>query len=122
MKVNEMKLVITKMEEAFDKEGCVFLKCKGYHRHKDRQNKTNYDQFTSIRLYPCNEEQYYETKHRFLGQTVPSPKLNILAYDCYLKTFLIGDKMIAMLEVDKYDFEKNKLFNKRELVKKGDNE
>lgn len=120
MKVQDLSLVIIRMEEGTDKDGCLFLKCKGYHCSRSKNGALEYDQFTSIRLYPCNEEQYNETKHRFLGQTIAKPKLKIVAYDSNLKTYLIQGKLVALLEVNKYDFEKSKIFNKRTLVKKGE--
>lgn len=120
MKIEELKLVIIRMEEGTDKDGCLFLKCKGYHKYRNKKGTYEYDQFTSIRLYPCNEEQYLETKQRFLEQTTANPKLVILAYQSNLKNYLIQGKLVSLLEVNKYDFDKNKLFDKRNLLNKGE--
>ena len=127
MRLEEQILTITRIEDSFDSSGCVFLKCKGYVQYQAVSPKSGksfkaYNQFTSIRLYPVNEEQFIETKERLFSQQVQYPKIKIVAYDCDLTTNLMGGRICPILTVNKYDFEHNKLFNKRTLLKGVKNE
>lgn len=124
MKIEEcLKLTITRLEEATDKEGYVFLKAKGYHSYKFITTKgrkiTGYDQFTSIRLRPVDEMQFQETQNRLFSQTVDKPQIKIVAYESELHTNNIGGKICPILEVTKYDFSSHKLFKKKDLLNLG---
>ena len=120
----DLKLAITRIEEQTDYDGNLFFKCKGFNVCKAKtakgRNVRAYNQFSTIRLYPCNELQYTETKERLFSQETDKPILNIVAYDSDITTPSIQGRLIAMLVVNKYDFQKNKLFRKRDLLNKGE--
>ena len=124
MKIGEdLKLSITRLEEATDKDGYVFLKAKGYHSYKfvtqGGRTVKGYDQFTSIRLRPINETQFQEAQNRLFNQKVDKPQIKIVAYDCELNTNNIGGKLCAILEVKRWDFTSRKLFRKKDLLQIG---
>ena len=124
MKLGEdLKLTITRLEEATDSEGYIFLKAKGYLTYKAKTPKgrtiTGYDQFTSIRLRPINEVQFQEAQNRLFNQTVEKPKIKIVAYESELHTNNIAGKICPILEVKRWDFSTNKLFSKKDLMKIG---
>lgn len=125
MKIEEIKIYITKIEDGFDNEGNLYLKCKGYNCYKTLSSKgkkrNGLNWFSSIRLYPINEQQYVETKNRLFKQTIDKPKLHILCYDNDLTTNLIGGAIRPILVVNKYDFVFDKLFRKNVLLKGGYN-
>jgi hypothetical protein len=56
----DLKLTITRLEDSTDHEGYDFLKAKGYCSYKTTTSRGRrmvaYDQFTSIRLRPINQE------------------------------------------------------------------
>ena len=109
----DLKLAITRIEEQTDFDGNLFFKCKGFNATKAKtakgRNVRAYNQFSTIRLYPCNELQYTETKERLFSQTTDKPVLNIVAYDSDITTPSIQGRLIALHVVNKYDFQKNKL-------------
>ena len=119
-----LKIVITRLEEQTDYDGNLFFKCKGYSPQKaiskNGKNVRSYNQFTTIRLYPCNQMQYLTTKKRLFEQQVEKPLLNIVSYDTEISTPLIQGKILPILVSNKYDFTKNKLFSKKELLKMGE--
>lgn len=118
MKLEEMTITITRIEDSTDKDGNLCLKCKGYNSFgKGRQKKFNF--FTSIRLYPVNETQYESTKNRLFSQTELKPKLKIKAYQNEITTPLIGGKLNCVLITYKYDFVTNRLFKKKDLLNYG---
>lgn len=118
MKVEELKIVITRLEDGIDKDGNTFLKAKGYNSYKGN-GKTAYNCFSNIKLYPVNAEQFMETKNRLFSQTEDKPKLKIVAYQNELVTPLQNGRLFANLICYKYDFEKNKLFKKKQLLSLG---
>lgn len=121
MKIEDLKLTITRIEDGTDKDGNVFLKCKGYNAY--RQGKNNaYNFFSSIKLYPINQQQLDETKNRLFSQTVDKPKLKINAYQCELATPLMGGRVFASLTAYRFDFATKKLFKKNELLNYGKGE
>lgn len=118
MKVEELTLTITRIEDSTDKEGNVCLKCKGYNSYKQgKQNAFNF--FSNIKLYPVNQEQFETTKERLFNQTEDKPKLKIKAYQSELVTPLQNGRLFANLIVWRYDFCKNKLFSKNTLLNYG---
>ena len=118
MKLEEITLTITRIEDSTDKDGNVCLKCKGYNSYgKGRQKGFNF--FSNIRLYPVNQEQYESTKERLFSQTDEKPKLKIKAYQNELVTPLVGGRLTANLITYKYDFFRDKLFSKKELLNYG---
>lgn len=125
MKLENLKLTITKIEDAIDKQGYSYLKCKGYntyrYNNKDGSKRLSYNFFTSIRLYPRNQEQYEETKNRLWSQTVEKPKIQIMTEDNDLYTSVVQGKLFAILSINKYDFVKHKMFPKRKSKNKGEN-
>ena len=120
----DLKLAITRIEEQTDYDGNLFFKCKGFNTTKAKtargRNVRAYNQFSTIRLYPCDNLQYTETKERLFSQETDKPILNIVAYDSDITTPSIQGRLIALLVVNKYDFQKNKLFRKRDLLNKGE--
>ena len=123
--VEDLKIAITRLEEATDYEGNLFFKCKGFNTTKSKtktgRNVRAYNQFSTIRLYPCDNLQYTETKERLFSQETEKPILNIVAYDSDITTPSIQGRLIALLVVNKYDFQKNKLFRKKDLLNLGKN-
>lgn len=113
MKLNEIKIYITRIEEYVDKNGITCLKCKGY----NAINKTQKNWFSQIRLYPISQEQFDETKERLFSQKCSSPKLRIVCYDNELYTPVFNGGVRVMLTVNKYDFVENKLYKKSKLLK-----
>lgn len=120
----DLKLAITRIEEQTDYDGNLFFKCKGFNLTKAKtargRNVRAYNQFSTIRLYPCDNLQYTETKERLFSQETDKPILNIVAYDSDITTPSIQGRLIALLVVNKYDFQKNKLYKKSQLLKKGE--
>lgn len=116
----DLKLTITRLEDSTDHEGYAFLKAKGYHSYKATTPRGRrivaYDQFTSIRLRPVNQEQYETAKERLFSQQADKPCLKIVAYDCELHTNMIGGKISPILEVKRWDFVQGKLFKKKQLL------
>ena len=120
MKVEEMTLTITRIEDSTDKDGNVCLKCKGYNSYgKGRQKGFNF--FSSIRLYPITQLQLDEVKNRLFSQVDDKPKIKIKAYQNELVTPLQNGRLLANLIVYRFDFIKNKLFAKKELLNYGKN-
>lgn len=117
MKLEELKITITRLEDGLDKEGNTFLKAKGYNVY-GKGKQRNYNLFSSIKLYPVNVEQFEETKNRLFSQTEAKPKLQIVGYDNDLTTHVKNGTLFAVLVCNKYDFVKDKLFRKTNLVKK----
>ena len=115
MKVEEMTITITRIEDSTDKDGNVCLQCKGYQSYK-MKGKNAFNFFSGIRLYPISQEQVDETKNRLFNQTELKPKLKIKAYQNELSTPLINGNIRCNLIVYRYDFEKNKMFNKTKLL------
>jgi hypothetical protein len=119
----DLKLAITRIEDSTDHEGYAFLKAKGYCSYKTTTPRGRrivaYDQFTSIRLRPINQEQYETAKERLFNQQTDKPCLKIVAYDCELHTNMIGGKICPILEVKRWDFIQGKLFRKKELLEYG---
>lgn len=115
MKLEELKLTITRIEDSMDKEGNVCLKCKGYNTYKSG-SRTACNFFSSIKLYPVSQEQMDITKERLFIQTDEKPKLKIIAYQSELVTPLQNGRLFATLICYKYDFQKNKLFKKKKLL------
>ena len=121
MKLEEdLKLAITRIEEQTDYDGNLFFKCKGFNVCKAKtakgRNVRAYNQFSTIRLYPCNQSQYEETKNRLFEQTTDKPVLNIVSYDTDITTPAIQGKICPILVCSKYDFQKAKLFKKKQLL------
>ena len=116
----DLKLAITRIEEQTDFDGNLFFKCKGFNTTKARtsrgRNVRAYNQFSTIRLYPVNEQQYTETKERLFSQTSDKPVLNIVSYDTDITTPTIQGRICPILVVEKYDFQKAKLFKKKQLL------
>lgn len=116
----DLKLAITRIEEQTDYDGNLFFKCKGFSpckgKTKTGRNVRAYNQFSTIRLYPCNELQYTETKERLFSQTIDKPVLNIVSYDTDITTPTIQGRICPILVVEKYDFQKAKLFKKKQLL------
>lgn len=118
MKVEEMKLIIIRLEDGVDKDGNTYLKAKGYNCY-GRGKQKGYNFFSNIKLYPVSQEQMDETKNRLFSQTELKPKLPIIAYQSELVTPLQNGKIFCNLVVWKYDFSKNKLFSKKTLLNYG---
>lgn len=118
MKLEELKLTITRLEDGLDKDGNTYLKAKGYNSFKSG-GRTSFNFFSNIKLYPINETQFLETKNRLFSQTEEKPKINIIAYQSELVTPLQNGKIFCNVVVWKYDFAKNKLFRKKELLNYG---
>jgi hypothetical protein len=119
MKLEELRLTITRLEEALDKDGNTYLKAKGYHTYKTeiKGRKINaFNFFTNIRLYPINELQLEETKNRLFSSTEEKPKLKIIAYQCDLATPLTNGRIFCNLTVNRFDFTEKKLFRKNTLL------
>ena len=120
----DLKLAITRIEEQTDYDGNLFFKCKGFNVCKAKtakgRNVRSYNQFSTIRLYPCNQSQYEATKERLFSQTTDKPVLNIVSYDTDITTPAIQGKICPILVVGKYDFQKAKLFRKQDLLNKGE--
>jgi hypothetical protein len=120
----DLKLAITRIEEQTDFDGNLFFKCKGFStckaKTKTGRNVRAYNQFSTIRLYPCDNLQYTETKERLFSQTTDKPVLNIVAYKSDITTPYIQGKLCCLLVVDRYDFARNKLYKKRDLLNKGE--
>ena len=120
----DLKLAITRIEEQTDYDGNLFFKCKGFSPCKSKtktgRNVRAYNQFSTIRLYPCNELQYTETKERLFSQTTEKPVLNIVSYDTDITTPAIQGRVCVIAVCNRYDFQKNKLFRKRDLLNKGE--
>ena len=116
----DLKLAITRIEEQTDYDGNLFFKCKGFNVCKAKtargRNVRAYNQFSTIRLYPVNEQQYTETKERLFSQTIDKPVLNIVSYDTDITTPAIQGRICPILVVEKYDFQKAKLFKKKQLL------
>lgn len=118
MKLEELKITITRLEDGLDKDGNTYLKAKGYNPYKQGGKKA-YNFFSNIKLYPISQEQFEETKNRLFSQTEDKPKLPIIAYQSELVTPLQNGKIFCNLVVWKYDFVKSKLYKKRELLNYG---
>lgn len=118
MKLEELKITITRLEDGLDKDGNTYLKAKGYNVYKSN-GKNAFNFFSNIKLYPVNETQFLETKNRLFSQTEDKPKLHIIAYQSELVTPLQNGKIFCNLVVWKYDFVKGKLFRKKELLNYG---
>lgn len=118
MKLEELKLTITRLEDGIDKDGNTFLKAKGYNTYKSNR-KTAYNFFSNIKLYPVSQEQMDETKNRLFSQTEDKPKLPIIAYQSELSTPLVNGKIMPSLTVYRFDFVKNKMFRKQTLLNYG---
>lgn len=116
----DLKLTITRLEEQTDYDGNLFFKCKGFNTTKAKtargRNVRSYNQFSTIRLYPINQSQYEETKKRLFEQTCDKPVLNIVSYDTDITTPSIQGRICPILVCSKYDFQKAKLFKKKQLV------
>lgn len=119
----DLKLAITRIEEQTDYDGNLFFKCKGFNRTKAKtargRNVRAYNQFSTIRLYPCNQSQYEATKERLFSQTTDKPVLNIVSYDTDITTPAIQGKICPILVSSRYDFSTKKLFRKKELLEYG---
>lgn len=118
MKLEELKLTITRLEDGIDKDDNTYLKAKGYNSFKSG-GRTSFNFFSNIKLYPISQEQFDETKNRLFSQTEEKPKINIIAYQSELVTPLQNGTLRANLICYKYDFAKNKLFRKKELLNYG---
>jgi hypothetical protein len=118
MKLEELKLTITRLEDGLDKDGNTYLKAKGYNTYKSN-GKHAFNFFSNIKLYPINETQFEETKNRLFSQTEEKPKINIIAYQSELVTPLQNGTLRANLICYRFDFAKNKLFRKKELLNYG---
>ena len=116
----DLKLAITRIEEQTDFDGNLFFKCKGFNTTKAKtktgRNIRAYNQFSTIRLYPCNNLQYTETKERLFSQTTDKPVLNIVSYDTDITTPSIQGRIIPILVSSRYDFSTKKLFRKKDLL------
>ena len=126
MKLGEdLKLAITRLEEQTDYDGNLFFKCKGFSpckaKTKTGRNVRAYNQFSTIRLYPCNQSQYEATKERLFSQTTDKPVLNIVSYDTEITTPTIQGKICPILVSSRYDFSTKKLFRKKDLLNLGKN-
>jgi hypothetical protein len=124
MKLGEdLKLTITRIEEQTDYDGNLFFKCKGFSCYKTTttkgRNVRGYNQFSTIRLYPINQEQYESTKQRLFEQTCENPMIQIVSYDTDITTPAIQGRTCPILVVWKYDFTKNKLFKKKAILNYG---
>lgn len=120
---NEIVLTITRLQETQDKEGCTYLKAKGYHVFKQNiagRNIKSYDFFTSIRLYPISQEQLNETKKRLFEQTETKPKIKLKIYKAELFTPLINGSICPTLHCYRWDFTTQKLYRKNYLLKLGE--
>lgn len=118
MKIEQLKIIITRIEETSDKQGNVCLKCKGYNAFKQGgSNAFNF--FSNIILYPVSQQQYDQTKERLFCQTEAKPKLGIVAYQNELLTPLNNGRIYPTLIVNRYDFQKDKLFRKDKLLNLG---
>lgn len=118
MKLEELKLTITRLEDGLDKDGNTYLKAKGYNSFKSG-GRTSFNFFSNIKLYPISQEQMDETQNRLFSSTEEKPKINIIAYQSELVTPLQNGKIFCNLVVWKYDFVKSKLYKKRELLNYG---
>lgn len=118
MKIEELKLCITRLEEDIDKDGNTYLKAKGYNAYKSNERNA-YNFFSNIKLYPVSQEQMDETKNRLFSSTEEKPKLRIVAYQSELATPLQNGAQRVLLTCYKYDFEKDKLFKKHKLLNMG---
>lgn len=121
MKLGEdLKFTITKIEEQTDYDGCLFLKCKGFSMSRGKtaqgRNVRCYNQFSTIRLYPVNQLQFEETKKRLFEQTRAKPMLQIISYDTEITTPAIQGQIRPIVVANKYDFTKDKLFKKKQLL------
>lgn len=126
MKLGEdLKLAITRIEEQTDYDGNLFFKCKGFNltktKSKSGKNMRAYNQFSTIRLYPVDQKQYEETKNRLFEQTCDKPMLNIVSYETEITTPAIQGIIRPILVCSRYDFSKNKLFRKKDLLNLGKN-
>lgn len=119
MKVEQMKIYITRLEDGVDKDGNTFLKAKGYNAYKSN-GRVAYNSFSKIKLYPISQEQMDATKERLFSQPDLKPKLQIVAYQSELSTPLINGKILPSLTVYRYDFAHHKLYKKRDLLNKGE--
>lgn len=119
MKIEELKIFITRLEDGVDKDGNTFLKAKGYNAYKSN-GRNAYNFFSNIKLYPVSQKQMDETKNRLFSQTELKPKLQIIAYQSELVTPLNNGKQLVNLIVWKYDFVHHKLYKKRDLLNKGE--
>lgn len=117
MKLEELKITITRLEDGLDNDGNTFLKAKGYNVYGKGRRK-NYNFFTTIKLYPVSQEQMDETKNRLFSQKDAKPKLQIVGYDNDLTTHVKNGTLFVVLVCNKYDFVQDKLFRKNNLVKK----
>ena len=121
----DLKLAITRIEEQTDYDGNLFFKCKGFSpckaKTKTGRNVRAYNQFSTIRLYPCNQTQYEATKERLFSQTTDKPVLNIVSYDTDITTPAIQGRIIPILVSSRYDFSTKKLFRKKDLLNLGKN-
>ncbi len=118
MKLEELKITITRLEDGLDKDGNTYLKAKGYNSFKSG-GRTSFNFFSNIKLYPISQEQMDETKNRLFSQTEEKPKINIIAYQSELVTPLQNGTLRANLICYKYDFAKRKLYKKKELLNYG---
>lgn len=118
MKLEELKITITRLEDGLDKDGNTYLKAKGYNAYKQGGKKA-YNFFSNIKLYPINETQFLETKNRLFSSIEDKPKLQIIAYQSELSTPLVNGKIMPSLTVYRFDFAKNKLFRKKTLLNYG---
>ncbi len=118
MKLEELKLTITRLEDGLDKDGNTYLKAKGYNSFKSG-GRTSFNFFSNIKLYPVSVEQFEETKARLFSQTEEKPKINIIAYQSELSTPLVNGKIMPSLMVYRFDFVKNKMFRKKTLLNYG---
>lgn len=118
MKLEEIKVVITRLEDGLDKDGNTYLKAKGYNAYKSN-GKNAYNFFSNIKLYPISQEQMDETKNRLFSSIEEKPKLKIVAYQSELVTPLNNGRLLCNLVVWKYDFTNNKLFKKTQLLNYG---
>lgn len=121
----DLVLTVTRLEDATDNDGYLFLKAKAYNGYKaitKNGKRKSYNMFTSVRLYPVNEEQYEQTKERLFSQEVNKPKLKIIAYESEIFTNLIAGQIRPILIVRKFDFFNNKLFRRVKLLNYGKGE
>ena len=118
MKLEELKITITRLEDGIDKDGNTYLKSKGYNAYKQGGNNA-YNFFSNIKLYPVNIGQLEEVKNRLFSQTEDKPKLPIIAYQSELSTPLVNGKIMPSLTVYRFDFVKNKMFRKKTLLNYG---
>lgn len=118
MKLEELNVVITRLEDGIDKDGNSFLKAKGYNPYKG-VGRNAYNFFSNVKLYPISQEQLDQTKERLFCQTDDKPKLKIKVYQSELSTPLNNGRLLANLVVYRYDFAKNKLYSKKKLLNFG---